>query len=96
MGQKDGEAWRKLCRRFSGKAGGKRLHRVRKCVNLTRVKKLNEVTGMLEKWEMNARRLEADLKDELSNGLKTCILVEMIPSEVAESLSQKIIRRRSV
>ena len=33
MGQKGGEAWRKLCRRFSAKVRGKRLHRVRKCVN---------------------------------------------------------------
>ena len=45
-GQNGGEAWRKLCRRFTGKTGGKRLHLIRKCENPTRVKKLNEVTGM--------------------------------------------------
>ena len=88
--QNGGEAWRKLCRRFSGKTRGKRLHLIRKCVNPPRVKKLNEVTGMVEKWEMNTRRLETDFKEELSSGLKSGILVEMMPSDVAEHLSQKI------
>ena len=89
MGQNGGEAWRKLCRRFYGMPRGKRLHFIWMCVNPTRVKKLNVVTGMLEKWEMNTRRSEADFKEELSNELKTCILVEMMPSEVAEYLSRQ-------
>ena len=73
-GQNGGEAWRKLCRRFSGKACGKRLHLIRQCVNPTRVKKLNEVTAMVEKWEMNIKRLEADFKEVFSNELKSGIL----------------------
>ena len=89
-GQNGGEAWRKLCRRFSGKTRGKRLHLIRKCENPTRAKKLNEVTGIVEKWEMNIRRLEADFKEVFSNGLESGILVEMMPSDVAEYLSQKI------
>ena len=68
-GQNGGEAWKKLCRRFSGKTRGKRLHLIRRCVNPMRVKKLNEVTGMVERWEMNIRRLEADFKEVFSNGL---------------------------
>ena len=34
----------------------KRLHIIPKCVNPTRVKKLNEVTGMVEKWRMTTWR----------------------------------------
>ena len=67
-----------------------RPHFLRKCVNPTRVKKLNEVTGVVEKWKMSSRRLEADLREELSSGLKAGILVKMMPSDVADHLSQKI------
>ena len=45
---------------------------------------------MVEEWEMNTRRLEADFKEELSSGLKSGILNEMMPDDVAEHLSQKI------
>ena len=89
-GQNGGEALRKLCPRFTGRTGGKRLHLICKCVNPTRVKKLNEVTGMVEKWKMNIRRLKADFKEVFSNGRKSGILVEMMPSDVAEYLGQKI------
>ena len=54
------------------------------------MKKLNEVTGMVEKWEMNTRRLEADFKEVFSNGLKSGFPVEIMPSDVAGYLSQKI------
>ena len=69
---------------------GKQLHLIWTCVNTTRIKKLHEVTGMVEKWKMNTRRLMVDFKEELSSGLKTGILVEMLPGDVAGHLSQKI------
>ena len=50
MNQNGGEAWRKLCRIFSGKTRGKRLHLIRKCVNPPKIKKFNEVPGMFESW----------------------------------------------
>ena len=68
---------------------GKQLHLIWTCVNTTRIKKLHEVTGMVEKWKMNTRRLMVDFKEELSSGLKR-ILVEMLPGDAAEHLSQKI------
>ena len=39
---------------------------------------------------MNIRRLKADFKEVFSNGLKSGILVEMMPRDVAEYLGQKI------
>ena len=88
--QNGGEAWRKLCRRFSGKTRGKRLHMIRKSVNPPKIKKLSEVMGMIEKWEICVRRLLVDFKEELSHGLKIGILLEMMPGDVAEHLSQKV------
>ena len=84
------EAFRRLCRRFSGRTRGKRLQMIRRSVNPTKVKKLGDVMGMIEKWENNLRRLQADFKEELSNGLRTGILLEMMPGDVAEHLSQKV------
>ncbi len=89
-GQNGAEAFRRLCRRFSGKTRGKRLQMIRRSVNPSKIKKLSEVMGMIEKWETNLRRLQADFKEELSNGLRTGILLEMMPGDVAEHLSQKV------
>jgi hypothetical protein len=89
-GQNGGEAWRKLCRHFSAKTRGKRLHMIRKSVNPAKVNKLSDVMAAIETWEMCLRRLKVDFNEELSNGLKTGILLDMLPSVVAEHLSQKI------
>ena len=47
---------------FLERPAGKRLHLIRKCVNPTKVKKFNEVTGMVEKWEMNIQSSMKKLK----------------------------------
>ena len=88
--QNGAEAYRKLCRRFLGKTRGKRLHLIRKGVNPPKIKKLSEVMGAIEKWEINVRRLQTDFKEEMSNGLKTGILLEMLPVDVAEHMAQKV------
>ena len=88
--QNGAEAYRKLCRRFLGKTRGKRLHLIRKGVNPPKIKKLSEVMGAIEKWEINVRRLQTDFKEELSNGLKTGIPLEMLPVDVAEHMAQKV------
>ena len=89
-GQNGAEAFRRLCRRFSGRTRGKRLHLIRRSVNPARVKKLSDVMGSIERWETNLRRLHADFREELSNGLRTGILLEMMPGDVSEHLSQKV------
>jgi hypothetical protein len=88
--QNGAEAYRRLCRRFLGKTRGKRLHLLRKGVNPPKVKKLSEVLGSIEKWEIHVQRLKADFKEELSDGLKVGILLEMIPPDVSDHLAQKI------
>jgi hypothetical protein len=88
--QNGAEAYRRLCRRFLGKTRGKRLHLLRKGVNPPKVKKLSEVLGAIEKWEIHVQRLKADFKEELSDGLKVGILLEMIPQDVSDHLAQKI------
>jgi hypothetical protein len=88
--QNGAEAYRRLCRRFLGKTRGKRLHLLRKGVNPPKVKKLAEVLGSIEKWEIHVQRLKADFKEELSDGLKVGILLEMLPQDVSDHLAQKI------
>ena len=62
----------------------KRLHLIQKYVNLTRVKKLNEVTGMLEKWGDAHEAFGGGLEGGAEQGAqKLVILVEMMPSDVA-------------
>ena len=63
---------------------------IREGVNPTKIKNLSEVMGAIEKWEINVRRLQTDFKEELSNGLKTGILLEMLPVDVAEHMAQKV------
>ena len=63
---------------------------IRKSVNPTKIKKLSEVMGMIEKWEACVRRLKTDFNEDLSNSLKTGILMEMMPSDVAEHMTQKV------
>ena len=89
-GQNGVEAWRRLRRRFYGKTRGKRLHMIRKSVNPAKIKKMTDVLGMIERRAINVRQLSVDFKEELSNGLKTGILLEMMPGDLAEHLSQKI------
>jgi hypothetical protein len=55
-----------------------------------KVKKLSEVLGSIEKWELHVQRLKTDFKEELSDGLKVGILLEMLPPEVSDHLAQKI------
>jgi hypothetical protein len=88
--QNGAEAYRRLCRRFLGKTRGKRLHLLRKGVNPPKVKKLSELLGSIEKWEIHVQRLKTDFKEELSDGLKVGILLEMLPSDVSDHLAQKI------
>lgn len=54
------------------------------------IKKLSEVTAQVEKWEINVRRLASEYQEELSGGLKTGILIEMVPAEVADYLGAKL------
>ena len=84
------EAWRKLTRRFGGKTKGKRVVLTRRCVNPSKVKKLAEAPGMIERWEHDVRRLQADYQENLSDGLKCGILLEMVPNEVTEFMTQRV------
>lgn len=84
------EAWRRLCKRYGGKTTGKRVHLTRRCVNPPKVKKLAEALSMVEKWESCVRRLSVDYKETMSDGLKSGILLEMMPGEVTEIMMQRI------
>ena len=84
------EAWRKLAKRFGGRTRGKRVVLTRRCVNPPKVKKLSEAPGMIEKWESDMRRLKTDYNEELSDGLKCGILLEMVPNHVAEFMTQRM------
>ena len=84
------EAWRKLAKRFGGNTRGKRVVLTRRCVNPAKVKKLPETPGMIEKWEADIRRLKAEYDEELSDGLKCGILLEIVPNQVTEFMTQRM------
>ena len=85
------EAWRKLCKRYGGKTKGKRVVLTRRCVNPPKVKKLSDTPGMVEKWEADMRRLEAEYGEKLSDGLKCGILLEMVPIQIGEFITQRVV-----
>ena len=84
------EAWRKLCKRFGAKTRGRKVVLLRKCVNPPRIKKLTDAPAFIEKWENDVRRLRADYQEGLSDGVKCGILLEMVPSNVTEFMTQRM------
>ena len=84
------EAWRKICKRFGSKTKGKRVLLTRRCVSPPKVKKLAEAPGMIEKWEADVRRLQVEYQERLTDGLKSGILLEMVPPQVTEFMTQRM------
>lgn len=84
------EAWRKLCKRFGAKTRGRKVVLLRRCVNPAKIKKLSEAPALIEKWESDVRRLSADYKEQLSDGVMCGILLEMVPSNITEFLTQRM------
>ena len=89
-GENGMEAWRRICKRFGPKTKGKRLYLTRACVNPKKCVKLTDTLSAIEKWERDVRRLASDYKEELSDGLKAAILLELAPSEITDFLSHKL------
>ena len=84
------EAWRKLCKRFGAKTRGRKVVLLRKCVNPAKIKKLSEAPAIIEKWESDIRRLQADYQETLSDGVKCGILLEMVPANITEFMTQRM------
>ena len=55
------------------------------------MKKLSDTPGMVEKWEADMRRLEAEYGEKLSDGLKCGILLEMVPIQIGEFITQRVL-----
>ena len=84
------EAWRKLCLRFGRKSMGKRVALTRRVVNPSKVKKIENLYGAVERWESDITRLIKDYQKDgetlMPNGLKCGILLEMVPSALSEKI----------
>ena len=80
------EAWRRLCQRYNPHTTGKMMTLIRKAINPTKVKSLKEVEKSIDSWEELMKTLDRDYHEELSESLKMGILLEMVPSQITESL----------
>ena len=79
------ETWRKLNVRYDSKTIGKRVALIRKMVSPPKIKLLKDVSKTIESWEDTIRILKRDYKEDLPEGLRIGILLEMLPTKLAET-----------
>ena len=80
----------RLCSRFDAKTFGKQIYLTRKCVSPPKIKTIKDATAVIERWEDSIRRLRTEYNQELDDGLKQAILLEMIPTNFTESLMARL------
>ena len=84
--QNGAEAWRLLVGRFDAKTIGKEILLARRCVNPPKVKTAKDLPSAIDKWEDDQRRMKVEYTEELGDGLKRAILIEMLPSSLTEGV----------
>ena len=82
------ESWRQICKRFSPKTPGKKVHHLKLCINPGRTKKLTDIPMAIAKWESQVRFLASEFNENLSDGIKVGILLNMVPDDITKTLTQ--------
>ena len=83
------EAWRKLAKRFSPTTPMRGMQLLLATLSPGRVKKMEEISGAINKWETKVLALQRDFKENLSEKMKPAILVSMLPKELQDNLVQQ-------
>ena len=84
------EALRKLKQRYDARTVGRRVQLIRKVVSPPKIKNLKDAMSTIERWEANVRRLKEEYGEDLSPGLKTGVIMEMLPNDTLETLLARL------
>ena len=57
-------------------------------INLGKAKKLEDITGFIDKWETKVLALSRDFKETISDKMKATILISILPKDLQDTLVQ--------
>ena len=83
------EAWRRLTKRYSPTTPVRGLQLMMSVVSPQKIKKGNKVLEMIERWEAKLLILERDFNEKLSDRMKAGVLLNMMPEDLQNSLTQQ-------
>ena len=83
------EAWRKLSKRYSPTTPMRGMQLIMAVVNPGKAKKTEEIAAHIDKWETKVLALQRDFKEDLSEKMRSAILVSMLPPNLQEVIIQQ-------
>ena len=83
------EAWRRLTKRYSPTTPMRGMQLLLATLSPGKVKKMDEPSSAIDKWETKLIALQRDFNEKLSDKMRSAILVSMAPKEFQDALVQQ-------
>lgn len=83
------EAWRRLARRYSPTTPLRAMHLMLQILSPEKAKNLSHVQSHIKKWEAKVLASSRDFREELSERMKSAILISTLPDEIRNTVLQQ-------